>query len=54
MGKNNHIATVMAGRRNKHAAPPPKEAVLPDDLIAMLERSTQQPTRREPRFFLAK
>lgn len=33
-----HIATVMAGIRNKHAAPPrQKEAVLPEDLIAMLE-----------------
>ncbi|WP_244604640.1 MULTISPECIES: hypothetical protein [Mesorhizobium] len=39
--KNKHIATVMAGIRNKHAAPPrQKEAVLPEDLIAMLERST--------------
>lgn len=36
--KDRHIATVMAGIRNKHAAPPrQKEAVLPDDLIAMLE-----------------
>jgi integrase len=33
-----HIATVMAGIRNTHAAPPrQKEAVLPEDLIAMLE-----------------
>ena len=33
-----HIATVMAGIRNKHASPPrQKEAVLPEDLIAMLE-----------------
>ena len=33
-----HIATVMAGIRNRHAAPPrQKEAVLPEDLIAMLE-----------------
>ncbi|KJS14428.1 MAG: integrase [Hoeflea sp. BRH_c9] len=32
------IATVMAGIRNKHAAPPrQKEALLPEDLIAMLE-----------------
>jgi len=36
--KNRHIATVMAGIRNRHAAPPrQKEAVLPEDLIAMLE-----------------
>jgi integrase len=36
--KDRHIATVMAGVRNKHAAPPrQKEAVLPEDLIAMLE-----------------
>ncbi|MDI6029014.1 site-specific integrase [Corticibacterium sp. UT-5YL-CI-8] len=36
--KDRHIATVMAGIRNKHAAPPrQKEAVLPVDLIAMLE-----------------
>ena len=35
--KDRHIATVMAGIRNKHAAPPrQKEAVLPEDLIAML------------------
>ena len=33
-----HIATVLAGIRNTHAAPPrQKEAVLPPDLIAMLE-----------------
>lgn len=33
-----HIATVMAGIRNTHGAPPrQKEAVLPEDLIAMLE-----------------
>jgi integrase len=33
-----HIATVMAGIRNSHAAPPrQKEAILPEDLIAMLE-----------------
>ncbi|WP_245416064.1 site-specific integrase [Mesorhizobium denitrificans] len=36
--KDRHIATVMAGIRNKHASPPrQKEAVLPQDLIAMLE-----------------
>lgn len=36
--KDRHIATVMAGIRNRHAAPPrQKEALLPDDLIAMLE-----------------
>ena len=36
--KDRHIATVMAGIRNIHAAPPrQKEAVLPEDLIAMLE-----------------
>ncbi|WP_117193402.1 site-specific integrase, partial [Rhizobium terrae] len=36
--KNRAIATVMAGIRNKHAAPPrQKEALLPEDLIAMLE-----------------
>lgn len=35
--KDRHIATVMAGIRNRHAAPPrQKEAVLPEDLIAML------------------
>lgn len=35
--KDRHIATVMAGIRNKHASPPrQKEAVLPEDLIAML------------------
>jgi len=33
-----HIATVLAGIRNTHGAPPrQKEAVLPDDVIAMLE-----------------
>lgn len=33
-----HIATVMAGIRNKHGAPPrQKEAILPEDLIDMLE-----------------
>jgi integrase len=36
--KSRAIATVMAGIRNKHAAPPrQKEALLPEDLIAMLE-----------------
>jgi integrase len=36
--KDRAIATVMAGIRNTHAAPPrQKEAVLPEDLIAMLE-----------------
>lgn len=33
-----HIATVLAGIRNTHAAPPrQKEAVLPEDVIGMLE-----------------
>jgi integrase len=33
-----HIATVLAGIRNRHAAPPrQKEAILPEELIAMLE-----------------
>jgi len=36
--KDRHIATVLAGVRNTHAAPPrQKEAVLPEDVIAMLE-----------------
>ncbi|MFB9951842.1 site-specific integrase [Rhizobium puerariae] len=36
--KDRHIATVLAGIRNTHAAPPrQKEAVLPEQLIAMLE-----------------
>jgi integrase len=36
--KDRHIATVLAGIRNTHAAPPrQKEAVLPEDVIAMLE-----------------
>ncbi|WP_082766485.1 tyrosine-type recombinase/integrase [Paramesorhizobium deserti] len=36
--KDRHIATVIAGIRNTHAAPPrQKEAILPEDLIAMLE-----------------
>ena len=35
--KDRHIATVLAGIRNTHGAPPAqKEAVMPDDLIAML------------------
>jgi len=36
--KDRAIATVMAGIRNKHAAPPrQKEAILPEDLIGMIE-----------------
>ncbi|WP_425430681.1 tyrosine-type recombinase/integrase [Devosia naphthalenivorans] len=36
--KDRHIATVMAGIRNTHAKPPrQKEAILPEDLMAMLE-----------------
>lgn len=36
--KDRAITTVMAGIRNKHAAPPrQKEAILPEELIAMLE-----------------
>jgi integrase len=36
--KDRHIATVLAGVRNTHAAPPRrKEAILPQELIAMLE-----------------
>lgn len=36
--KDRHIATVMAGIRNSHARPPvQKEAVLADDIIAMIE-----------------
>ena len=36
--KDRAVATVMAGIRNRHAAPPrQKEAILPEDLIAMLE-----------------
>jgi integrase len=36
--KNRAIATVMAGIRNTHATPPrQKEAILPEDLIVMLE-----------------
>jgi len=36
--KDRHISTVLAGIRNTHAKPPAqKEAILPEDLIAMLE-----------------
>ncbi|MFK8254126.1 site-specific integrase [Ancylobacter terrae] len=36
--QDRHIATVLAGIRNTHAAPPrQKEAILPEDLRAMLE-----------------
>jgi integrase len=36
--KDRAVATIIAGIRNKHAAPPrQKEAILPEDLIAMLE-----------------
>ncbi|WEX79743.1 site-specific integrase (plasmid) [Sinorhizobium numidicum] len=36
--KDRHVATVLAGIRNTHAAPPrQKEAVFPEDLIAMIE-----------------
>lgn len=36
--KDRAVSAVMAGIRNKHAAPPrQKEAILPEDLIAMLE-----------------
>ncbi|QRI61482.1 tyrosine-type recombinase/integrase (plasmid) [Shinella sp. PSBB067] len=36
--RDRHIATVLAGIRNRHAAPPrQKEAILPEDLLAMLE-----------------
>ncbi len=36
--KDRAIATVMAGIRNRHATPPrQKEAILPEDLIAMLQ-----------------
>jgi len=36
--KDRHIATVLAGIRNTHARPPrQKEAVLPEDLLGMLE-----------------
>jgi integrase len=36
--KDRHIATVLSGIRNTHAKPPvQKEAILPEDLLAMLE-----------------
>lgn len=36
--KDRHIATVLAGIRNTHGRPPvQKEAVLPEDVIAMFE-----------------
>lgn len=36
--RDRHIATVMAGVRNTHASPPrQKEAILPEDLLEMLE-----------------
>ena len=36
--RDRHIATVMAGIRNAHARPPvQKEAILPEDIVAMLE-----------------
>jgi hypothetical protein len=36
--KDRHIATVMAGIRNSHARPPvQKEAVMAEDIIAMIE-----------------
>ena len=35
--KNRHIATVLAGIRRRHARPPvQKEAILPDDILAMV------------------
>lgn len=35
--KNRHIATVLAGIKRKHARPPvQKEAILPDDILAMV------------------
>lgn len=41
-----HIATVLAGIRNTHASPPrQKEAVLPDDVIAMLQTLEQSSLR---------
>lgn len=50
--KDRHIATVLAGIRNTHAAPPrQKEAVLPEHLIAMLEtlpRGTLRVLRDRP------
>ena len=54
--KDRAIATVMAGIRNKHGAPPrQKEAILPEDLIAMLEtldRSTLRGLRDRAMLFL--
>jgi hypothetical protein len=45
-----HIATVMAGIRNTHAAPPrQKEAILPEDLIAMLEDARPRHAARPAR-----
>lgn len=36
--RDRHVATVLAGIRNTHAAPPrQKEAILPEDLLAMLD-----------------
>ena len=47
--KDPHIATVLAGIRNTHGRPPvQKEAVLPEDLIAMLE-TLDRGTPRGPR-----
>ncbi|NPD14694.1 tyrosine-type recombinase/integrase [Xinfangfangia sp. D13-10-4-6] len=40
--RDRHIATVLAGIRNSHARPPQqKEAILPEDLIAMLDSCDQ-------------
>ncbi|MCW0001553.1 site-specific integrase [Pararhizobium sp. YC-54] len=54
--KDRAIATVMAGIRNSHAAPPrQKEAILPEDLIAMLEtldRGTLRGIRDRAMLFL--
>lgn len=42
--KDRAIATVMAGIRNTHVSPPrQKEAILPEDLIAMLETQDRGP-----------
>jgi integrase len=42
--RDRHIATVLAGIRNTHAAPPEqKEAIPPEDLIAMLETLGRDP-----------
>lgn len=35
--KDRHIATVLAGIRNRHASSRQKEAILRDNLVAMLE-----------------